>query len=100
MFLIIKINNFRGELPDISAKKEPLYRISRLVMGSRSGDIDPGLLPFLAGLGMSVSDIDHMLNKKSGLLGLSGSLDLRPILQGAAQGDVRHINALQVRCRR
>jgi acetate kinase len=44
-----------------------------LVMGTRSGDLDPGLILFLQReLGMATTEVDDMLNKKSGLLGLSG----------------------------
>ena len=65
-------------------------------MGSRSGDIDPGLLPFLSSMGMSVAEMDTMLNKQSGLLGLGGSVDIRPILDGAKLGDVNCKNAIEV----
>jgi acetate kinase len=60
-----------------------------LVMGTRSGDIDPGLvLHLIDGLGMSSKEVDEMLNRKSGLLGLSGrSGDVRDLTEAAASGD-------------
>lgn len=58
-------------------------------MGTRCGDIDPGLLPFLAEQGMSIKDIDKLMNKQSGLLGLSGHSDWRSVSEGAQKGDER-----------
>ncbi len=62
-----------------------------LVMGTRCGDIDPAIVLYLAqNLGMSLEEIDRMLQKGSGLLGLSGvSNDMRDIQKAAAQGDER-----------
>lgn len=58
-----------------------------LVMGTRSGDIDPGLPPYIAqSLGISADEVVSLLNKKSGLLGLSElSNDMRE-LNAAAEG--------------
>lgn len=58
-------------------------------MGSRSGDIDPGIIIAMAReAGMSIDEIDELLNRKSGLKGLSGiSNDLRAIEEAAARGD-------------
>jgi len=51
-----------------------------LVMGTRSGDVDPGLVLHLLRRGMSADDVDDLLNHRSGLLGLSGlSGDLRTL---------------------
>jgi acetate kinase len=58
-------------------------------MGTRCGDIDPGLLPFLSDQGMSIKDIDTLMNKQSGLLGLSGHNDWRSVSEGARDGDER-----------
>jgi acetate kinase len=59
-----------------------------LVMGSRSGDIDPGILLRLLGSGdYDVARLDALLNKQSGLKGLTGTNDLRDIEQRAARGD-------------
>lgn len=68
-----------------------------LVMGTRSGDIDPGLvLHLMAELKMTVEQVDELLNRRSGLLGLSGrSGDVRDLEQAARAGDVRADAALE-----
>ncbi len=73
-----------------------------LVMGTRSGDLDPAILVYLARrLDASVSDIDRIINKESGLLGLSGlSSDMRDIEEAAANGNARAELALEVFCYR
>ncbi|MDQ1752284.1 MAG: acetate kinase, partial [Pseudonocardiales bacterium] len=49
-----------------------------LVMGTRSGDIDPGVITYLwRTAGMSMEDIESMLNRRSGVLGLGGEIDFR-----------------------
>ena len=59
-----------------------------LMMGTRSGDIDPAVVFFLANdHGMSIAEIDRMLNKQSGLVGISGDNDLRDIEERMAAGD-------------
>jgi acetate kinase len=61
-----------------------------LVMGTRSGSIDPGILTYLARNGTSGAQLDELLNKKSGLLGISGtSGDMREIVQKMKAGDAR-----------
>jgi acetate kinase len=72
---------------------------SGLVMGTRSGDLDPGLPGFLARAGkMSMRQVDHMLNHESGLLGLSGiSPDVRELLEAEAH-DMRAAEALALFC--
>lgn len=62
-----------------------------LVMGTRAGDIDAGvILHLLRSRGMTVEQIDRMLNKESGLVGISGrSNDMREVLDGAEEGDAR-----------
>ena len=68
-----------------------------LVMGTRSGDVDPGLVLFLQEkLKMSSSDVCDLLNKKSGLLGLSNSSDMRDIYSKILDGDVDASLALDV----
>ncbi|MCU0387918.1 MAG: acetate kinase [Chitinophagaceae bacterium] len=59
-----------------------------LVMGTRSGDIDPGLPPYIAqSLGITPDEVVNLLNKKSGLLGLSElSNDMRELTEAAAKG--------------
>ena len=62
-----------------------------LMMGTRSGSVDPGILTFLMRQGqLDGQDIDEVLNQKSGLLGISGlSSDMRDILAGIRQGHER-----------
>ncbi|HEV8096169.1 MAG TPA: acetate/propionate family kinase [Burkholderiales bacterium] len=68
-----------------------------LVMGTRAGDIDPGVLLALARKGMTADDLDTLLNQQSGLAGLSGhGNDLRDIERRAAEGDDRSRLAIQV----
>lgn len=64
-----------------------------LVMGTRCGDIDPSLIEYIRiKEGMSVKEIDEMLNKKSGLLGISGlTNDMRDLL--AAETEINHQRA-------
>ena len=73
-----------------------------LVMGTRCGDIDPNLHEFLAQrLGLSLAEITGILNRKSGLLGLSGrSNDMRTLARAAAEGDARAALAIEVFCYR
>jgi len=75
-----------------------LTPLEGLVMGTRSGDIDPSLHEFLGKtLDLSLAEISEMLNKKSGLLGLSGrSNDMRELLEAEAAGDLRAAIAIQV----
>jgi acetate kinase len=62
-----------------------------LMMGSRSGSIDPGIIIHLVrNLGYGADQLDHILNKESGLLGVSGvSADMREVLSAIEQGNVR-----------
>ncbi len=61
-----------------------------LVMGTRSGDIDPSVLLHLqAQLGYTPEQVSTLLNKQSGMLGLAGSNDMRDIGQALAAGDAR-----------
>lgn len=65
-----------------------LTPLEGLVMGTRSGDLDPAVVFHLARVGgMSVDEIDSLLNKKSGLLGLCGDNDMREVQRRAAEGD-------------
>jgi acetate kinase len=71
--------------------------LAGLVMGTRSGDVDPGLHAFLAReVGMSIDEIDSTLNKKSGMLGLCGATDFRDINELIADGDEAATLALAV----
>ena len=69
-----------------------------LVMGTRSGDVDPGLVLYLIRTaGMSANEVDSLLNHQSGLRGLSGlSADVRELEQAERAGDKRAEVALQV----
>ena len=58
-----------------------------LVMGTRSGDIDPAIVTHLLREGMSVDDVDTALGKEGGLVGLTGSSDMRDIIARAGAGD-------------
>jgi acetate kinase len=62
-----------------------------LVMGTRSGDLDPAILGFVAAKeGLSVDEVEMMLNKQSGLLGLSGlTSDMRELLAEEAENNDR-----------
>jgi acetate kinase len=84
-----------GRSVDTSMGLTPL---EGLVMGTRPGDIDPGVVLYLLrDLGMSPDEVDGLLNKESGLLGLSGvSNDMRDVEAGADQGDPRCRLALDV----
>ena len=59
-----------------------------LVMGTRSGDVDPGLIFYLwRTAGMSVEDIETMLNRRSGVRGLGGEVDFRVLHERIDSGD-------------
>ena len=64
--------------------------IEGLMMGSRSGSVDPGILLYLQRQkGYSVEQLDTVLNKSSGLRGISGLGDMRQVLQAIKEGDSR-----------
>jgi acetate kinase len=68
-----------------------------LMMGTRSGDIDPAIVFYLGrNMGMSYGEIDTLLNKKSGLIGICGDNDLRDIQHRRADGDPAAILALEM----
>jgi acetate kinase len=74
-----------------------LTPLAGLVMGTRCGDIDPALPVFLADhLGMSLREIDDLLNRKSGMKGLCGMNDMREILAKRDGGDLEADRAVQV----
>jgi acetate kinase len=74
-----------------------LTPLQGLVMGTRSGDVDPGLHTFLHNeLGLSIGDIDNLLNKQSGLKGLAGVNDFRELEQRRAAGDEAALLAFEV----
>ncbi len=79
-----------------------LTPLEGLVMGTRSGDLDPALTFHLQReLDLSPDDMDRMLNRQSGLLGLTGfSGDMRQVSEAADRGDRRAQLAIQVYCYR
>ncbi|MEU4494560.1 acetate kinase [Streptomyces sp. NPDC023998] len=83
-----------GRCVDTSMGLTPL---EGLVMGTRSGDIDPAVTFHLKRVaGMSADDIDELLNKKSGLLGLCGDNDMREIRRRIDEGDERARLAFEI----
>jgi len=84
-----------GKSVDTSMGLTPL---EGLMMGTRSGDIDPAMIGYLCrSLGKSLEQVEHMLNKESGLLGISGiSSDLRDVEREYARGNDRARLALEV----
>lgn len=80
-----------GKVIDTTMGMTPL---EGLVMGTRCGDIDPAVVLRLIELGMSGAEIDQTLNKKSGLLGISGfSSDMRDIIKAAGEGNEKAVRA-------
>lgn len=78
-----------------------LSPLEGLVMGSRSGDLDPAVVFHLhRTAGMSVDEIDDLLNHRSGLVGLAGAGDMREVLSRRASGDRAAALAIDVYCRR
>ncbi len=74
-----------------------LTPLQGLVMGTRSGDLDPAVLIHLHNAaGLSVADLDHLLNKRSGLLGLTGMGDMRDVQEAASNGNAVAEAALAV----
>ena len=84
-----------GRVEDTSMGMTPL---EGLVMGTRCGDIDPAVIFVLRRLGYTLDDVDKMLNKASGLLGLAGigSNDMRDLIKAVDEGNPRAKLALDV----
>lgn len=89
----------KGSVIDTTMGMTPL---EGLVMGTRCGDIDPAVVLRLSELGHSTPDIDKLLNKNSGLLGVGGinSSDMRDIISAAEKGDKQAMRALKMFIRR
>ena len=84
----------KGKCIDTSMGMTPL---EGLVMGTRSGDVDPALPFFLADhLNMTLKDIDNLLNRESGLKGICGINDMREIIKRKEGGDKHAGIALDV----
>ncbi|MCL5104705.1 MAG: acetate kinase [Armatimonadetes bacterium] len=88
-----------GKVVDTSMGMTPA---EGLVMGTRSGDLDPAILLYLAReLKASPDEIDDIINKKSGLLGVTGvSSDMRDVEEAAKEGNKRADLALSIFCYR
>ena len=88
-----------GKVIDTTMGLTPL---EGLMMGTRSGDIDPAAVLRMIELGHNREDVDRILNKKSGLLGVAGigSSDMRDILAAEAAGNERAILARRMFSRR
>jgi acetate kinase len=74
-----------------------------LVMGTRSGDLDPAILDYISGKeGMGLHEVEMLLNKQSGLLGISGlTSDMRDLLAEAHEHDDRRARlAIEIFCHR
>jgi acetate kinase len=83
-----------GESIDTSMGMTPL---AGLVMGTRSGDLDPAILSYLhREAGLSFEELDTLLNNRSGLVGLAGEGDMRDVQDAASNGDERAEAALAV----
>lgn len=77
-----------------------LTPLEGLMMGTRSGDLDPGIINYLYTEGAPMEDIDNMLNKRSGLLGISDRTDMRDIVAAVESGDPDAELALKLYVRR
>ncbi len=87
-----------GQSIDTSMGMTPL---EVLLMGSRSGDIDPAILFYLAReTGADIDTLDALLNKQSGLKGLCGQNDMRTIIEQIDQGDELSTLAIHIFCYR
>ncbi len=83
-----------GKSIDTSMGMTPL---AGLVMGTRSGDLDPAILSYLhREAGLSFDDLDTLLNNQSGLLGLAGEGDMRDVQDAATKGNAQAESALAV----
>ena len=83
-----------GKSIDTSMGLTPL---EGLMMGTRCGDIDPAILPYLVNNNsMDINEIDQMLNKESGLKGICGSNDMRTVIKNAEQGNEQSTLALEM----
>lgn len=87
-----------GKCIDTTMGMTPLAGV---IMGTRSGNIDPAVLKFIAEKkGMTLEEVDNMLTKKSGLVGICGMSDMRDIHAAREKGDERAELALQMAAHR
>ncbi len=93
---VTAIRNGRSE--DTSMGMTPL---EGLLMGTRAGDMDPGIFLFLLEKGLQTEKLNEMLNRESGLFGITGlSSDMRDVMEAADQGNDRAQLALDMFCYR
>jgi len=81
-----------GLSQDTSMGMTPL---AGLVMGTRCGDIDPAIPLYLIQMGLPAAEVDKILNKQSGLMGIAQDNDMRRLLQRAKEGDAAALLAIQ-----
>lgn len=86
-----------GRVVDTSMGLSPL---EGLVMGTRPGDLDPGVVFHMVRAGMSIDEVEQALNHESGLEGLAGDNDVRRLRAAAADGDDDARLALEVMAKR
>jgi acetate kinase len=89
----------QGKVVDTSMGLTPL---EGLVMGTRPGDLDPGIIPYIMKeRNMTIDEVDQAFNKASGVLGISGvSNDFRELTEAAKKGNKRAELAVDIFCRR
>ncbi|BBD10020.1 acetate kinase [Desulfovibrio ferrophilus] len=87
-----------GKCIDTSMGMTPLAGV---IMGTRSGNVDPAVLKFIAEKkGLSIQEVEEMLTKRSGLVGICGMSDMRDIHSAIEKGDERAKLALDMVCHR
>lgn len=67
-----------------------------LVMGTRSGDLDPSVVLLLQQEGATADEVDHILNNQSGLLAVAGSADMRTVEKAAGSGEPQALLAIDM----
>ena len=78
-----------------------LTPLEGLVMGTRSGDMDPAIMPYIMNnTGITAGEMDTALNKKSGLLGICGMSDRRDVENAASEGNERAKLGMNMECHR
>ena len=83
-----------GKVIDTSMGLTPL---EGMVMGTRSGDLDPAVVPLLCQkLNLTPAEVDNYLNKKCGFLGLTGYSDMRDVQKARSQGNTQAEDAYQI----
>jgi acetate kinase len=74
-----------------------LTPLEGMVMGTRSGDLDPAIVPLLCQkLTLTPAEVDNYLNKKCGFLGMTGYSDMRDIQKARSQGNAQAEDAYQL----